>query len=49
MGRRESGQITLVLGNSEIPWAFQLQEDLTLVVADVSQLGPVSRLGNVGL
>lgn len=46
MGRKESGQMTLVLGNSEIPWAFQLQEDLILVVVNVSQLGPVPRSGN---
>ena len=46
MGKKESGQMTLVLGNSEIPWAFQLQEDLILVVVNVSQLGPVPRSGN---
>lgn len=48
MGRKASGQMTLVLGNSEIPWAFQLQ-DLTLAVVNVSQLGPDPRSENVGL
>ena len=48
MGRKASGQMTLVLGNSEIPWAFQLQ-DRTLAVVNVSQLGPDPRSENVGL
>lgn len=49
MGRKASGQMTLVLGNFEIPWAFQLQEDFTLAVVNVSQLGPDPRSENVGL
>ena len=44
MGRKESTEMSLVRSNSEIPWAFQLQEDPILAVVNVSQLGPDSML-----
>lgn len=36
--------MSLVRSSSEIPWAFQLQEDPILAVVNVSQLGPGSML-----